>query len=60
MLQFRPIDILVDMNGFSSLLYNLRCFLSVVIQLLSYAVRFCRDLLLPKAVLVARLTASES
>ena len=48
------------MNGFSSLLYNLRCFLSVVIQLLWYAARFCRDLLLPKAVLVARLTASES
>ena len=48
------------MNGFSSLPYNLRCFLGVIIQLLWYGVQFCRGLLLPKAVLVARLTASES
>ncbi len=48
------------MNGFPSLLYNLWCFLGVIIQLLSYGMRFCRDLLLPKAVLVARLAASES
>ncbi len=60
MLRSRPVDILVGMSALSSLLYNLWCFFGVVGQLLWYGVRSCRDLLLSKAVLVARLTASES
>ncbi|UCC69534.1 MAG: hypothetical protein JSV79_06415 [Armatimonadota bacterium] len=48
------------MRDLSTILYNLRCFLGVVIQLLCYGVRFCWALLLPKLVLAARLTASES
>ncbi len=60
MLRYRAADILGGMNDLSALLYNVRCFLGVVFQLLWYGVRFCWDPLLPKVVLAARLTASAS
>ena len=48
------------MSDLSTLLYNVRCFLGVVCRLIRYGVQFCWALLLPKVVLAARLTASES
>jgi hypothetical protein len=48
------------MNDLSPLLYNLRCFLGGVLQLLWHGARFCWALLLPKARLAARLLAAES
>jgi hypothetical protein len=60
LLRCRAADILGGTNDVSTLLYNVRCFLGVVFQLLRYGVRFCCAFLLPKVVLAARLTTSES